>query len=223
MRLSQEHLEIKRLSSHLESLSPPAHVILLYGPAHELEPLKRELRTREYPLLTMPSTRTLNTATPLKGEEPGCWALRCLDAGEFSDPGKIIRTERRIQERRPVDRVMCAYPLGRLIGLGEDHCVTILSLHDSILFTRFTKGGLVFLESAEEALSSALGPRGAEMIHNYLEERGIERSCVTLQFERCLEALRALLGTGADPLARLTYQTLFRKLRSSPEAFEDGS
>lgn len=149
------------------------------------------------------------------------WALRCIRGEEFPSPVKLIRTERRMQERLALMRVMCAYPIEPFIGLGEDACIEILSLHHHVLFTSFSKGGLILLESAETAMHNALGQRGAEMIHNYLEQKGVERCMIPLKLPRYVDLLHELLGTGALPLIRITYRTLFQRIRSSPEMFKD--
>ncbi len=120
-------------------------------------------------------------------------------------------------------RVMCAYPIKPFIGLGEDACVEILSLHHHVLFTKFSKGGLILLESAETAMNDALGRRGAEMISNYLEQKGIERCMIPLKLPRYVELLHELLGTGALPLMQIAYRRLFQRLRSSPEIFKNES
>ncbi len=151
------------------------------------------------------------------------WAVRCVSGEGFTSPVKLIRTERRMQERRMLMRVMCAYPIKPFIGLGEDACVEILSLHHHVLFTRFSKGGLTLLESAETAMHDALGRRGAEMIHNYLEQKGVEKNMIPLKLPRYTDLLKELLGTGAIPLMRITYRKLFQKLRSSPEMFKNES
>jgi hypothetical protein len=219
--LSLKNPDIWRLVSHLQSLSSPAHVILFYGVLTELEDLKQGINAHEYPRLTVPpGGRQYSRSLPDDGEKSAGWALRRLREDEFSNPGKLIRTERRIQERRTPMRVACAYPIERFLGLGEDACIDILSLHSYAFFAKFSRGGLMLLESAENALSSALGRRGAEMIHNYLDQRGMERCTIPLRFPEYSDMLRELLGRGAHSLLLITYRNLFQKMRSSPEVFE---
>lgn len=222
--MSLKNLDTQRLVSYLRSLSPPTHLILLYGAPSELEDLKQKIGAHEYPCLTVPPRGQPNLKVlPDELKKLNGWALRCVRGEEFTNPGRLIRTERRLQERRVLRRVMCAYPIEPFIGLGEDACIDILSLHHYVIFSRFSKGGLIFLESAGAAISDALGRRGAEMIHNYLEQKGVERCMIPLKLPRYAELLHELLGTGATPLMRITYRNLFQRLRSSPEMFRDES
>ena len=220
--MSLKNNEIRKLSSHLRSIDPPAHLMLLYGAPWEIEALKRGIRAREYPSFTVPrrDQRGIMTHTQEALRLDG-WALRCVREEEFSDAERLIRAERRMAQRRLPTRVACAYPIEQFLGLGELTCVDILAYHNSVLFARFSKGSLMLLESTEKALSSALGQKGAEMIRSYMEQKGIEMCTVPLKFPRYLDSLQELLGKGARPLTRLTYKNLFRRLRSSPEMFED--
>jgi len=222
--LSLYNPEIRKLVFHLLSIDPLAHVILFYGLFSELEDLKQGINAHGYPSLTLPLGGRQNFRfLQDDGEKYSGWALRRLRDDEFSNPGKLIRTERKIQERRTSMRVACAYPLERFLWLGEDACIDILLLHSQVFFTRFSRGGLMLLESAENALSSALGRRGAEMIHNYLEQRGMERCTIPLKFPEYSDMLRELLGRGAHSPKRITYRNLYQRMRSSSEVFEDES
>ncbi|MCW3978991.1 MAG: hypothetical protein NWF12_04520 [Candidatus Bathyarchaeota archaeon] len=220
--MSLKNPDTQRLASYLQSLIPPAHVILLYGAPSELESVKLEIKAHEYPCLTVPPREPMNfKVLPYEAKKLDGWALRCVRGEGFTSPVKLIRTERRMQERRMLMRVMCAYPIKPFIGLGEDACVEILSLHHHVLFTRFSKGGLILLESAETAMHDALGRRGAEMIHNYLEQKGVERNMIPLKLPRYVDLLHELLGKGVLPLMQITYRKLFQRLRSSPEMFKN--
>lgn len=222
--MSPEQSEIRVLSSHLLSLRPPAHVMLIHGSPQELDALRQELRALEYSDLTIPckdlhSPRTQSEAAVGLDH----WMLRNVGDCEPSNPEKLIRDERRMRDRRPPIRVACAYPCGRFIGMGEEACVNIFTAHDSVLFTRFSKGGSMLQESAEKALLSALGCQGAEILYSYIEQRGIERHEIPLRFMEYSGLLRELMGTGADSLSQLAYQALFQKIMSSMETIVNES
>lgn len=219
--MSLNPLEIQRLSSYLETVLAPAHILLLYETLPELEALKPKIGAKKYAELTVFIRPSKNDPKLMAETEDTCF-IRHVGDGELSKPERLVRTERRIQETRPSTRIVCAYNTEKLIGLGEELCVEIFSLHDYILFTRFSKGGINLLESMERALTEALGQHGAEMVHRYMEREGIERGSTPLHFRQFLDAMHELLGGGAEPLARLIYRRLFQTLRSSPGEIKNG-
>jgi hypothetical protein len=216
--LSLNPLEIQRLSSYFETVLAPAHILLLYETSPELEALKPKIRAKKYAELTVFSRPSKNDP---KLEAKASSFIRHVGDEELSKPERLVRTERRIQEIHPSTRIVCAYNTEKMIGLGEELCVEIFSLHDYILFTRFTNGGINLLESMERTLTEALGQHGAEMVHRYMEREGIERGSTPLHFRQFLDAMHELLGGGAEPLARLIHRRLFQTLRSSPGEIKD--
>ncbi len=136
---------------------------------------------------------------------------------QLSDLDALLREERRIDERGQKNSIICAYDLAKFMEIGEEPRMEILSLHDCILFTKFTKGGIKLTEATENALFNTLGSHGADIVKRYIEQESRDRDITPLSFRGYLDAMSGLLGSGTVPLTRLIYRRLFQKMRSSRE------
>jgi hypothetical protein len=136
---------------------------------------------------------------------------------QLSDLDALLREERRIDERGQKNSIICAYNLEKFMEIGEEPRMEILSLHDHILFSRFTRGGMALLEATENTLKNALGTPGADIVQRYIEQESRDREITPLSFRGYMDAMSGLLGSGAAPLTRLIYRRLFQMIRSSRE------
>ena len=135
---------------------------------------------------------------------------------QLSDLEKLLEEEE-LDERGQENSIICAYQLYNFMEIGEEPRMEILSLHDHILFTRFTRGGLALTEATENALNNALGTHGADIVHRYIEQKNREGEVTPQSFRGYMDALSGLLGSGTEPLTRLVYRRLFQTIRSSRE------
>ena len=221
--MSIHHPEITKLCAYLKSIDSPSHILLIYDSPSELEALRHDVAPQKYAHLTLSyGKKSQRKETTTDNMEKG-WVLRHVVDTDPSRADKLVRTERRLQERRIPPRIICAYRTQKILGLGEDVGTDIFSAHDYILVTRFSNGGITLLNSTSKALSEALGNHGAEMIHRYMEREGIERGLTPLRFRQFLDTLQELLGSGAEPLTMLIYRRLFQNLRSNQEGIWDES
>ncbi len=212
--MTQLDTETKKLSRFITYLNPPNHIILLYDDPFDIETLKDETEAREYGELE---------ASGAKGDEipqaadatPPLFMRRVEE--QLSDLDALLREERRIDEREQENSIICAYNLTKFMEIDEEPRMEILSLHDYILFTKFTKGGITLIEATENALCSALGSHGADIVQRYIEQESGDREITPLSFRGYLDAMNGLLGSGAVPLTKLIYRRLFQMIRSSRE------
>ena len=213
--------EITKLSAYLKSMDSPSHILLIYDSPSELEALKHDVAPRKYAHITVSYGKKSQKKKQAANTSGEGWVLRHVVDIDPSKTDKLVRTEKRLQERRIPPRIICAYRTQKILGLGEDVGIDIFSAHDYILFTRFSNGGITLLNSTSRTLSETLGNHGAEMIHRYMEREGIERGLTPLRFRQFLDTMQELLGSGAEPLTRLIYRRLFQNLMSSPEGIWD--
>jgi hypothetical protein len=136
---------------------------------------------------------------------------------QLSDVEKLLVEEKEIDERGQENSIICAYRLDKFMEIGEEPRMEILSLHDHILFTRFTSGGMALTEATENALNNALGTHGTDIVQRYIEQGRREREVTPLSFRGYMDAMSGLLGSGTEPLTRLIYRRLFQTIRSSRE------
>jgi len=212
--LTQQDTEIKKLGRFITSLNAPNHIILLYDDPLDIETLKEEAEAREYGELEAPGAKGDETSQ-ITDETPPLF-MRRVEA-QPSDLDALLREERRVDERGQENSIICAYNLTKFMEIDEEPRIEILSLHDYILFTKFTKGGITLIEATENALCNALGSHGADIVQRYIEQESRDREITSLSFRGYLDAMSGLLGSGAVPLTRLIYRRLFQMIRSSRE------
>lgn len=212
--MTQQDTEIKKLSRFITSLNPPNHIILLYDDPLDIETLKDEAEAREYGELEAPGARGDETSQATDVIPP--LFMRRVEE-QLSDMDALLREERRIDERGQENSIICAYDLAKFMEIGEEPRMEILSLHDCILFTKFTKGGITLTEATENALFNTLGSHGADIVKRYIEQESRDRDITPLSFRGYLDAMSGLLGSGTVPLTRLIYRRLFQMMRSSRE------
>jgi len=212
--LTQQDTETKKLGRFITSLNAPNHIILLYDDPLDIETLKDEAKAREYGELEALGAK--GDETSQKTDENPPLFMRRVEA-QPSDLDALLREERRIDERGQENSIICAYNLAKFMEIGEEPRMEILSLHDHILFTKFTKGGITLIEATENTLYNALGSHGADIVQRYIEQESRDREVTPLSFRRYLDAMSGLLGSGAVPLTRLIYRRLFQMIRSSRE------
>ena len=210
----QQDTEIKKLGRFITSLNSPNHIILLFDDPLDIETLKDEAEAREYGELEAPGAKGDETSQVTDAIPP--LFIRRVEE-ELADLDALLREERRIDERGQKNSIICAYDLTKFMEIGEEPRMEILSLHDHILFTKFTKGGITLTEATENALYNALGSHGADIVKRYIEQESGDREITPLSFRGYLDAMSGLLGSGAVPLTRLIYRRLFQMMRSSRE------
>ncbi len=204
--MTQQDTEIKKLGRFITSLNAPSHIILLYDDPLDIEKLKDEAEAREYGELEAPGAKGDETSQATDVIPP--LFMRRVEE-QLSDMDALLREERRIDERGQENSIICAYDLAKFME--------ILSLHDCILFTKFTKGGITLTEATENALFNTLGSHGADIVKRYIEQESGDRDITPLSFRGYLDAMSGLLGSGTLPLTRLIYRRLFQTMRSSRE------
>jgi len=212
--LTQQDTEIKKLGKYLTSLKPPNHIILLYDDPLDIENLKHEAQAREY--FESEARRPAWVETSQETDIAQPLYVRRVE-GQLSDMEGLLAEERRIDERGQEDSIICAYKLEKFMELGEEPRMEIISLHDHILFSRFTWGEMTLTEATENAINNALGPHGAEIVHRYIEQARQGHEGKPPSFRGYMAAMSGLLGGGAVPLTRLIYRRLFQTMRSSRE------
>ena len=210
----QQDTEIKKLGRFITSLNAPSHIILLYDDPLDIENLKDETEAREYDDLEASGARGDETSQATDVIPP--LFMRRVEE-QLSDLDALLREERKLDERRQEISIICAYDLAKFMEIGEESRMEILSLHDCILFTKFTKGGITLTEATENALYNALGSHGADIVKRYIEQESGDRDITPLSFRGYLDAMSGLLGSGTVPLTRLIYRRLFQTMRSSRE------
>lgn len=212
--MTQQDTEAKKLCRFITYLNPPNHIILLYDDPLDIETLKDEAEAREYGELEASGAK--GDEIPQAADAISPLFMRRVEA-QLSDLDALLREERRIDERGQENSIICAYNLAKFMEIDEETRMEILSLHDYILFTKFTKGGITLIEATENALSNALGSHGADIVQRYIEQESGDREITPLSFRGYLDAMSGLLGSGAVPLTRLIYRRLFQMIRSSRE------
>ena len=212
--MTQQDTEIKKLSRFITSLTPPNHIILFYDNPLDIEALKDETEAKEYDELE--ARKSLRDETAQSTDFISPLLVRKVDE-QLNDLDTLLREERRINNREQGDSIICTYDLGKFMELNEEPRMEILSLHDHILFTKFTNGGMALIEATENALNNALGTHGADIIQRYIEQETGDREITPLSFRGYLDTMSGLLGSGAVPLTRLIYRRLFQMMRSSRE------
>lgn len=212
--MTQQDTEIKKLSRYITSLNGPNHIILLYDDPLNIETLKDEAEAREYGETSAPGYQQDETYQAADVAPP--LFVRRVER-QLSDVEKLLEEEKEIDERGQENSIICAYQLTTFMEIGEEPRMEILSLHDHILFTRFTRGGLALTEATENALNNALGTHGADIVQRYIVQEGREGEVTPLSFRVYMDAMSGLLGSGTEPLTRLIYRRLFQTIRSSRE------
>jgi len=212
--LTQQDTEIKKLSRFITSLNAPNHSILLYDDSLDIETIKDEAEAREYSEPEALGARGDKTSQATDAI-PSLFMRRVEE--QLSNLDALLREERRIDEREQENSIICAYNLDKFMDIGEEPRMEILSLHDYILFTKFTKGGITLIEATENALCNALGSHGADMVQRYIEQESRDQDFTPLRFRGYMDAMSGLLGSGAVPITRLIYRRLFQMMRSSRE------
>ena len=212
--MTQLDTEIKKLGRFITSLNAPNHIILLYDDPLDIETLKDETEAREYDELEAPGAMGDETAQATDVIPP--LYMRRVEE-QLSDLDALLREEKRIDERGQENSIICAYKLAKFMEIGEEPRMEILSLHDHILFTKFTKGGITLIEATENTLHNALGSHGADIVQRYIEQKSRDQEITPLSFRGYLDTMSGLLGSGAVPLTRLIYRRLFQMMRSSRE------
>ena len=212
--MTQQDTEIKKLSRYITSLNAPNHIILLYDDPLDIETIKDEAEAREYGEPEALGAREDKTSQATDAIHP--LFMRRVEE-QLSNLDALLREERRIDEREQENSIICAYKLDKFMDIGEEPRMEILSLHDYILFTKFTKGGITLIEATENALCNALGSHGADIVQRYIEQESRGRDITPLRFRGYMDAMSGLLGSGAVPLTRLIYRRLFQMMRSSRE------
>lgn len=220
--MATETLETQRLLNFLDALRPPVHVIILYGDPSELDIILDSMRVEEFHSEAPHYAAESDLGSHLIQGVVNRWLLNRVGQDAFSDLMGFIETEERIRDSQQPRMVMCAYPLNHFVKLDMSIFVDILSIHDYVLFSRFMEGQNMVLEAMEEALDSALGLSGSEMIYRIAENWGVDRGQIARSLRQFMLVLREVLGVGADFLERFIFRRLYLKLRSSPQVARVG-
>lgn len=221
--MSTGQMETQKISSFLETLRPPVHVIILDGDLSELnEPdSKTMVETSE---TTVP--RYASDLSPHLTRQQATlqdWVINRVERKVISEPAYLLEMEEKVHEKGGPAKTICAYPLTQVIELDERLFSEILSMHDYIIFSQFSNGQRLLRESVEEALEGALGRGGSEVIYTFIGYMGIERGRIPLKLRQLRSVLRRVLGLGADVVERHIFRRLYLKLRSNPKLIcQDG-
>ena len=198
----------------ISSLTPPTHSILFYKNPAEVNPVNEVTGARDYRFLSLQHGEAAKKGL---GDPTPRIFLRRVSEREIGDKERLLRKERRLNAKRRDATVICAYPIAPFTAQGEDTCIEVLSLHDYILFTEFTRGNMMLVDATQRAMSNSLGNHGAEILYRYIEQEGEGSISTPLRFRGYLNSMSGLLGEGAIPLTRIIYRKLFQTMRSSIE------
>lgn len=212
--MTQQDMEINKLGGYIKSLSQPNHVMLLYEDPLDIETLKDETGAEEYNKHGTSGKRRTEPTQGTKAVSP--LLLRRVEI-HLPDIRDLLAKEREIEGRRQANSVICTYDLEKFMEVDEEPRMEILSLHDHVLFTKFTKGGIAITEAMEGALRCSLGTHGAEIVQRFVAHEMRGREATPLSIRGYVNAMNGLLGGGTEPITKLIYRRLFQTMRSSRE------